>query len=297
MSRIHFSNISDYCAALGKAAPIHPLFNISKVEAGGVNCLSSDCSVTTDFYAIALKNVVSGKLLYGKTEFDFQNGTMVFFAPNQVFATNGIKVESEGKVIMFHRDFIRGHEIEGIINKSSFFGYAVNEALHLSTKEESLVESILETIELECSGHYDEFSRDIILSQITTLLKYADRFYRRQFLLRQESTGSLYDKFIVGLDKLLAQSNRDELPKIQDVADVLNMTSRYLTDGLRAETGKSAKEWILLHLIDRAKSRLLESDESVATIAYSLGFEYPQYFARLFKKKVGVTPTDYRKLH
>lgn len=297
MKQIHYDNITDYCTALGKPAPLHPLFNISKVNSSAVNCLGSRCSVTTDFYAIALKNVISGKLLYGKTEFDFQNGTMIFFAPNQVFATNGIKVESEGKVIMFHRDFVRGHEMENLLNKASFFGYAVSEALHLSTKEEALVESILESIELECLGNYDEFSRDIILSQITTLLKYADRFYRRQFLLRQESTGSLYDKFIVALDQFLTQSNREEIPKIQDVADLMDITSRYLTDGLRAETGKSAKEWILLHLIDQAKNRLLESGESVATIAYSLGFEYPQYFARLFKKKVGVTPTEYRKFH
>lgn len=297
MSHIHFDNITDYCTALGKPAPVHPLFNVSKIEPGIVGCLNEYTTVTTDFYAIALKNVISGDLIYGKTKFDFQNGTMVFFAPNQRFSSNGMTIESEGNIILIHSDFIRGSDIEKLINRSSFFGYAVNEALHLSPKEERVIEMIFETIGQECEENYDEYSKAIILSQLGTLLNYSDRFYRRQFLLRKESHGSLYDRFISCLDEQTTQSGTTNIPQIQEIAAKMKLTSRYLSDALKAETGKTAKECILLHLIERAKSRLIESNDSVSTIAYSLGFEYPQYFARLFKSKVGVTPTQYRNHH
>lgn len=297
MSHIHFDNISDYCAALAKPAPVHPLFNVSKIESGTVSCITGNDTVTTDFYAIALKNVISGDLIYGKTKFDFQNGTMVFFAPNQRFSSGGMTIESEGNIILIHPDFIRGTNIEKVISRSSFFSYAVNEALHLSPKEERVIELIFETIEQECKENYDEYSKAIILSQLATLLNYSDRFYRRQFLLRKESNGSLYDRFIACLDTHTAHTEENTIPQIQDIATKLNLTSRYLSDALKAETGKSAKECLLLHLIERAKSRLMQSNDSVSTIAYSLGFEYPQYFARLFKNKVGITPTQYRNQH
>ncbi len=73
------------------------------------------------------------------------------------------------------------------------------------------------------------------------------------------------------------------------------MTPRYLSDALKAETGKTAIDNLHHYMIDKAKDMLLASDATVATVAYNLGFKYPQYFARLFKKKTGITPTEYRK--
>ncbi|MFT5880752.1 MAG: AraC-like DNA-binding protein [Moritella sp.] len=298
MNRIHFDNITDYHRMLGKPDPQHPQLSVSTVKAdtsqGELGCINSHSVISADFYAISLKNIISGDLVYGKTKYDYRSGTMLFLAPRQEFYANGITIASEGKVILFHEDFIRNHAIYDLIKKCSFFAYAVNEALHLSAKEEAMIKDIFTSIEAEYHSNYDAFSRDIILAQISALLTYADRFYHRQFLLRKESCSSISEQFVLCFDELLATSEFNEIPAIIDIADKLNMTSRYLTDALKVETGKSAKEWIQLRLIDKAKNLLLSRSDSVATIAYSLGFEYPQYFARLFKKKVGLTPTQYR---
>ncbi|MCZ2721018.1 helix-turn-helix transcriptional regulator [Marinomonas sp. 15G1-11] len=198
-------------------------------------------------------------------------------------------------MILFHEDYLRGHELQSQLKKCRFFDYAVNEALHLSPKEQQLICRIFDSIEAEYHSSYDALSREIMLSQMSTLLRYAERFYRRQFLVRKEFHSSIYESFNNLLYQYMYVSDVYRTPSISDIAQQLNMTPRYLTDALKVETGKSAKEWIQLALVDKAKNLLLSSNDSVATVAYSLGFEYPQYFSRLFKNKVGITPTEYRK--
>ncbi|TBR42219.1 AraC family transcriptional regulator [Marinomonas agarivorans] len=294
----HFHTLTEYCHALGKPAPEHPQFMITEVETNSTQCLDDDITITTDFYIISCKKILSGELIYGRTKFDFQNGTMAFFAPNQSFSSHGGAIHSRGRVILFHRDFIHGHkEIEDLIKKSSFFGYSVHEALHLSHKEEEQVNTLFDAITTEYNANYDNHSKAIILSHVTTLLKYANRFYQRQFIQRQEVHGSTYDTFAQIAETKLTTIESDSLLTISDIAKEMRVSKRYLSDALKAETGKSAKEWLQLFIIEQAKSRLTYSDKSVASIAYSLGFEYPQYFTRLFKNKVGVTPTEYRKKH
>ncbi|MDN3680541.1 AraC family transcriptional regulator [Vibrio tapetis subsp. quintayensis] len=302
MNKIHFDNITDYHKHLSKPVPAHPQFSVSTVKSNaaqfGAECAATNTIISTSFYAISLKNVISGELFYGKTKYDCSSGTMLFFAPGQEFHTKGMKIESEGKVILFHEDFVRTHGIYDQIKSSSFFNYAANEALHLSSAEQRRMQKVFDGIEAEYHANYDEFSREIILSQIGVLLTYADRFYHRQFLLRKESDASIYTQFLHAFDECFDGAfdcvGHQSIPAITDIAARLNMTSRYLSDALKVETGKSAKESIQLLLVDKAKNALLSSGDSVATIAYSLGFEYPQYFARLFKKKVGLTPTQYR---
>lgn len=203
-----------------------------------------------------------------------------------------MNIKSDAKTILIHEDFLRGTRVQPIIEAANYFSYAVNEALHLSPREEALVKNLLDTLEQEYSQNHDAFSKDIMVSQLTTLLSYADRFYQRQFQQRMESpVSSLEERFLTCLRELAS----DHIPTVEELADKLHVTPRYLSDGLKVETGKTALENIHAYQIERAKNMLLGSNDSVATIAYALGFEYPQYFARLFKKKVGQTPTEYRK--
>ncbi|MEM7401983.1 MAG: helix-turn-helix transcriptional regulator, partial [Pseudomonadota bacterium] len=178
------------------------------------------------------------------------------------------------------------------------FSYAVNEALHLSPKEEQMMAGLFDQIEQEYHNNQDEFSKELILSQLDTLLKYANRYYHRQFLHRKENSSNLLDQFTDEVEKCMSnvQSEGKSIPTIEDIASTLAMTPRYLSDALKVETGKTAIENLHLILIDQAKEMLLGSDATISTIAYSLGFEYPQYFARLFKKKTGLTPTQYRNM-
>lgn len=196
-----------------------------------------------------------------------------------------------------HEDFLRGTSIQNIIEEASYFTYAVHEALHLSPREESLLTTIFDTLKQEYNHNHDAFSKDIIVSQLNTLLTYAERFYQRQFQQRMEVMQSQTTSFYEQFKSALKDTPADRIPTVDSIANQLNMTSRYLSDALKVETGKTALENIHSYQIDKAKNLLLGSDDTVATIAHSLGFEYPQYFSRLFKSKVGMTPSQYRGQH
>lgn len=302
MEKSHYSTIAEYNKAMNFPEPEHPLLCVahfvSQEPDGVIACeRNSDIAISTDFYGISLKKIISGEIVYGRTKYDCQNGTMIFTAPGQEISIKGIKLQAEGRSIMFHEDYIRGHAIHEQIKKYHFFSYAVNEALHLSPSEEKQIAALFDTIEAEYHNNKDEFTKELILDLITTLLRFSNRYYHRQFLLRKESQNSLYENFKRELEIALAAaaSTESEIPTVEELAEKLHVTSRYLSDALKVETGKTAKEWIHLELIESAKNLLLGSDCSVAEIAYQLGFEYPNYFARLFKKKVGITPTEYRQ--
>ena len=222
---------------------------------------------------------------------------MVFVAPRQVMQwDSSIVGQQRGFSITFHEDFLRGTVLAQEIKKYGFFSYAVHEALHLSPKEEQQMELIAANIEMEYQNNQDAFSKDIIISQLTTLLKYANRFYKRQFINRKELSSSLLEQFNHNLNHYFesGQLEVEGVPRIEQLATELSVSQRYLSDTLKKETGKSATEHIQLFLIDEAKNSLLQPDKTIAEVAYELGFEYPQYFSRLFKKKVGLSPTTYR---
>ena len=299
MKKYHFNTIAKQNDALGLRPPEHPLIDVLKMSSNNKdNQLSCQdhISLSSGFYSISLKHITSGELMYGRTKYDCSNGTMLFFAPDQELTVSGIKVDAVARTICFHPDYIRGHKLQDEIKKYQFFSYAVHEALHLSPKEEQHMATLFDALEIESSNALDAFSKELMLSQISTLLMYANRYYHRQFLMRKEADTSVYDKFSAQLDARL-QSVIEEsaaIPEVEELAQSMNMTSRYLSDALKAETGKTTKDWINSALIERSKDRLLSTKESVATIAYGLGFEYPQYFSRLFKNKVGMTPSEYR---
>ena len=299
--KIYFRDLTEYHKFMGLDAPEHPLFSVVSMSSQEVEVTCADLNITisSDFYSISLKNITSGEIYYGRTKYDCKNGTMIFMAPKQEIRVEGVKVQSTGKGIVFHEDFIRGHAIKDEIQKYNFFNYATNEALHLSPKEEQMMKSIIDQIELEYNNNQDEFSKELILSQLDTLLKYANRFYHRQFLHRKKNDSDLLDKFIDEVESFMEKNKSEEktIPAVEDIAGALAMTPRYLSDALKAETGKTAMENLHLHIIDKAKDMLMASNASVAEVAYDLGFEYPQYFARLFKKKTGMTPTEYRRSH
>ncbi|NES65513.1 MAG: helix-turn-helix transcriptional regulator [Okeania sp. SIO2D1] len=300
MKKIHFSDLKEYHSFLGLPDPEHPLFSVVAMSSNKTNdtkCANRDITLSGDFYSVSLKHITSGEIFYGRTKYDCKNGTMIFMAPKQEVRIVGLNVKSTGRTIIFHEDFIRGYSIKDEIKKYNYFSYAVNEALHLSLKEEQMISGLIDRIEHEYHSNQDEFSKELILSQLDTLLKYANRFYHRQFLHRKENNSNLLDKFIDEVERYMNEDRTygKAIPTIEEIANKLNMTPRYLSDALKVETGKTAIENLHLHIIDKAKDLLLDSNATVATVAYALGFEYPQYFSRLFKKKTGITPTEYIK--
>ena len=252
-------------------------------------------SVTNRFYSISLKNIISGEILYGRTKYDCSNGTLLFAAPDQTMVFKGLVFSSEAFYIAFHKDYINGTPLFDKIKKYNFFNYHVNEALHLSPKEEELLKTIFRNIETEYHNNQDEFSKEIILSHLETLLKYADRFYKRQFLNRKEINQELFTRFIGVLDNFVSANLLEDkgIPTVEWMANQLGVSHRYMSDTIKAETGKTAVDQINLYLIEEAKNLLLAPNASISETAYKLGFEYPQYFSRLFKKKTGISPKKY----
>lgn len=296
----HFKTLSAYLEYLELPGPEHPMFSVfSATGEGFLPCpKESSPPITNDCYSISLKKIVKGDLNYGRTKYDFTNGALIFIAPRQLLQWDeSVVYDQKGFSINFHEDFLKGTDLAQQIKKYGFFSYSANEALHLSPKEERQIESIVENIEIEYHNNQDKFSKEIIISQLSTLLKYANRFYERQFINRKEFSNDLLEQFN---QQLLAyfdsgQLEENGIPSIEQIADQLSVSQRYLSDTLKKETGKTSTEHLQLYLIDEAKNILLNPNKTISEVAYELGFEYPQYFSRLFKKKEGISPTEYRE--
>ncbi|WP_339703621.1 helix-turn-helix transcriptional regulator [uncultured Marixanthomonas sp.] len=298
----HFKTLSSYLSYLGLPEPEHPMLSVFNSKGDGYLPCPRESSppIMNDCYSISFKKYVAGDLNYGRTKYDFTNGALIFIAPRQVLKWDeSVVFEQKGFSINFHEDFLKGTELALQIKKYGFFSYSVNEALHLSPKEEKQIESIVENIQIEYQNNQDVFSKEIIISQLNTLLKYANRFYERQFLNRKELSNNLLEQFNLQLSEYFESGQLQEqgIPSIEQIANKMSVSQRYLSDTLKKETGKTTTEHLQLHLIEEAKNILLQPNKSISEVAFDLGFEYPQYFSRLFKKKEGISPTEYREIY
>jgi AraC-like DNA-binding protein len=248
-----------------------------------------------DFYIICFKKIKSGELWYGKTKYDHDTGLMFFTKPRQLLTATGLQLEENGFVIHLHEDFLMGHPLFSEIKKYNFFDYEINEALHLSPREKEVMWSLFHKMGTEYHNNPDEFSKSIILSHLDSLLKYAQRFYKRQFIDRKPLIGKTVTKFNECLNEYFSkgEAEKEGLPTVNYMALQLHLSPKYLSDLLKQETGKTALELIHLYVISEAKNLLVAGDQNISEIAYQLGFENPPYFSRLFKKEVGVSPKEY----
>ncbi|MEZ4749030.1 MAG: helix-turn-helix transcriptional regulator, partial [Calditrichia bacterium] len=255
--------------------------------------------VSYDFYTICLKKIESGEFWYGKTNYDSDKGFMYFLKPRQRLTIHDVVIKEQGFTIYIHEDYLLGHPLYSEIKKYDFFDYEINEALHLTPREKETMWSLYHTIESEYYNNTDEFSKSIILSHLDSLLKYAQRYYKRQFIDRKPLSGITVTKFNESLNKYFEKGEvaANGLPSVNHMAASLNLSPKYLSDLLKQETGKTALELIHLHVISEAKNMLIAGNENITEIAYRLGFDNPPYFSRLFKKEVGVSPKAYKSHH
>jgi AraC-like DNA-binding protein len=257
---------------------------------------------TTNFYTISLKKNIQSKIKYGQNYYDFDRGTMTFVAPKQVQSvevetTNAFnKTSGSGYVLMFHPDFLGKHALALNIKNYSFFSYSVNEALHLSEKEENDVIAIFRKIEEEYQ-HIDHHTQGVILAQIDLLLQYSNRFYERQFITRKSANGDLLVKTESLIDAYFNNESglKNGVLTVEYLTRQLNLSPNYLSDALRSLTGQGAQQHIHEKLVEKAKEYLTVSNLSVSEIAYNLGFERPQSFNKLFKNKTEMSPLKFRQ--
>ncbi|HEV2478451.1 MAG TPA: helix-turn-helix domain-containing protein [Puia sp.] len=288
----HFKSLAEIHRFNGFPAPENPLFSAYRC---GKTCSFGDREFTSDFYMIGFKKLKSGVILYGRTKFDSGNGSMIFIKPRQIVEFKSVEYDEDAFILFVHEDFLNAHPLHSEIAKYAFFDYEVNEALHLSPREEQIMWDLFFKIEGEYHDNTDEYSKDIILTHLSSMLKYSQRFYKRQFINRAELSGKTVSKFNEALAAYFDDGLSEGLPTVGALASQLNLSPRYLSDLLKQETGKTAIELIHIYLINEAKDRLIADDQSVSEIAYDLGFENLPYFSRLFKKETGLSPNQFKK--
>jgi AraC-like DNA-binding protein len=276
---------------------LHPL--VSVVDLSEATKFPTHFTMNYGIYALFLKKVKCGDIRYGRQIYDYQEGTVTSFAPGQVVETEmqqGVKPSAHG--LLFHPDLIKGTSLGQDIKQYSFFSYASAEALHLSEEEKGIFMDCLEKIEMELQHPIDKHSKRLISRNIELLLDYCMRFYERQFITRSESNKSVLVKFEALLDDYFHSDKpqTDGLPSVKYFADKVFLSPNYFGDLIKKETGKSAQEYIQTRMIDLAKEMIAGTEKTVSQIAYELGFQYSQHFNRIFKKNVGYTPGEYRKL-
>jgi len=252
-------------------------------------------------YAVFLKNIKCGDMTYGCQPYDYEDGTLVFVAPGQVYGidSKGVAIKPSGYALVFHPDLIAGTHLGKMIKDYSFFSYEVSEALHLSKKERETIVDCFEKIRTEIDQNIDKHSKTLIVSNIELFLNYCMRFYDRQFITRINVNKDILGRF----EALLHDYFRSEkaqtlgLPSVAYCAEMLNLSPNYFGDLIKKETGNTALDFIQSRLIEEAKVKIFEPNTSIGEIAYQLGFKYQQHFTRLFKQKTGVTPNEYRNLN
>ena len=298
---VTFNSISDVHEALGLEKPKHPLVSVIPIDEKITKFDYGDFTYVMDLYQISFKAGISGTFLYGRNTYDFQEGTLVFTRPQQAmnFSDTQEEPSAHGWVLMFHPDLIRKSELGKNITNYRFFSYDTREALHLSEDEKRSLTELVKKIQDEYSQNIDRHTQKLIIANIELMLDYCTRYYDRQFYVRTNINQDIVTRF----ENLLItyfetqESVNAGLPTVKFCAEQLNMSSSYLSDLLKKETGKHAQQRIQEHIIDRAKTLSLGSKEQVSQIAFALGFEYPQHFSKLFKKQTGMSPADYRKTH
>lgn len=294
---IHLSDISEINRFV-KSSTRHPLVSIvdfSKAD----EYIEEGTRISADFYSIMFKNYCTNQLKYGRQSLDFQDGNLICIAPRQILTMDTeieMKEDRTGWGLFFHPDLLRGTSLANKMSEYSFFSYDVTEALHLSDKEKSILLDCINKIEYELDQNIDNHSQKLIVSNIELLLNYCSRFYGRQFITRKNSNSNIIAQVESVLKEYFNSTRVREqsLPTVKYLSERVNLSAGYLSDLLKKETGMTAQDHIHYYLIEEAKNILLNSDQSVSEIAYSLGFEYPQYFSKLFKQKTGKTPEEYR---
>lgn len=293
MEKITLDSLNSYNNLYGLKTS-HPLIGVLDIKKA--TRIVNHIEMKYEVYALYLKNGSYCSLKYGRKSYDYQEGTIVSFAPGQVVTVDDEKEELGPDVVglMFHPDLIYGTPLANKIKEFEFFGYSQTEALHLSEKEREKFNFYLELIREELDRPIDNHTPAVLAAHIQLLLEHLDRFYDRQFITRHKINSDIVSQFQLNLRNYFSENEIVKTPNVRYFAEKASLSTGYFSNLIKKETGMSPKDLISLQLIDEAKSRLVETTQDISVIAYSLGFDYPAHFTRLFKKVTGFTPTEYR---
>ncbi len=293
---INFNSIKEY-NDFNNQETLHPLVSVVHLDNASPRQLRR---LRYSFYTVFFKKIVCGDLRYGLSNYDYDEGTLIFLAPGQVIGQYGEDYyQPQGIALVFHPDFISGTTLGKNMHDYHFFSYAVNEALHLSEQERKIILDCFSKIEYELQHAIDKHSKQLIVSNIELFLNYCTRFYDRQFITRDNSNKGILERFESILNRYFSSDKPQNigLPSVAWCAEELNLSANYFGDLIKSETGVSAQDYIQSKVIEVAKERMYDANKTISEIAYELGFKYPQHFSRLFKQRTGITPNEYREMN
>lgn len=284
---------SDYSSWVGQSDSNELISVINYSEVSPVRYSLNSYGV----YGLFLQGKEEGlDLIYGTGKYDYSEGTLICVAPGQIGGKedNGELVHLSGWAVLFHPDILQGTGLENDIKNFSFFDYRINEALHMTSEERDVMVALIKQLENELRFESDSMQNRIIAGFINLLLRYAQRFYNRQFVSRTVLNNDILSRFERLLRDYFEQERQLSIgvPTVQYCSEQLNMSASYLSDVIKKTTGETANHYIKRYVIQLAKNRLVSGMNS-SEVAYSLGFDYPQHFARTFKRITGETPTQY----
>jgi len=298
---INIRNIGQIHHQLGLAQPAHPLVSVIPIDTRVMSFNYGSATYVFDFYQVSLKDGINGRVTYGRNDYDYQEGTIICSRPGQAmsFSTDESQPDYGGWILLFHPDLIRKSDLGRNMQRYSFFNYDNHEALHLSAQEKDSLTELVFKIDNECRQNVDRHTQKLVISTIELILDYCARFYDRQFYFRTNLNQDIVSQFENLLDDYFESDRVLEsgLPSVKYCGQQLSLSSSYLSDLLKKETGRSAQQLIQEAIVERAKNRLLGSSDKVSQIAYQLGFAYPQHFSKLFKSNTGMSPAEYRRIH
>ncbi|MCM4156233.1 helix-turn-helix transcriptional regulator [Gramella sp. AN32] len=293
----NFDSVADY-NKFNQHETLHPLVNIIDFSKADVRTGSK---MFFNLYCVFLKDVKCGDLKYGKQTYDYQEGTLVFVSPGQVIdvLNKTDAYQPMGHGLVFHPDLLLGTTLSNVIHNYNFFHYNSNEALHISKKEQHIVFDCFNKINFELQQGVDKHSKKLITTNIELFLDYCERFYDRQFITREHVNSGVLAKFEMLLIDYFNSEKPEEIgfPMVQYFAEIMNFSPNYFGDLIKKETGHTAQDYIQAKVINIAKERVFDLNKSISEIAYEMGFKYPQHFTRLFKQRVGVSPSEFRNLN
>ncbi len=299
-SPVHIKTITDYHSLVNLPKPEHPLVSVIRFEDIRYTPKQSHDAIVNGFYSIALKKNFRAKLRYGQQKVDFDEGVMLFVAPKQLISVENpvdTEVKHEGWLLLLDPDLLGKSGLASKIRQYEYFSYNVNEALHLSDKEEATIVAIMKNIKEEYQTRADHFSQEVIIAQLELLFTYSERFYQRQFISRKVTSHHVVNELEILL-RAYFESDRLQtkgMPSVTDLADALHLSPNYLSHLLKTQTGQSTKQFIIDKVIELAKEKLSTTGLSMNEIAYALGFDYPQSFSKLFKSKTNMSPMEFRQ--
>lgn len=296
-----FTSISDAHRELGLPKPRHPLITLINGKTTPIEPGKRPRGHVLRFYKISYRPTLSCKIKYGQNYYDFDEGGLLFASPNQVIGGGDDDGPGEADCSLFtlliHPDFFWNYPLAKKIKQYGFFSYSVHEGLHLSEEEKATIISIFQLIETELNSRIDDFSQDVVISQIELLLNYANRFYKRQFITRKAVNNDLLQQLEELVDGYFNSetSLSKGIPTVQYLAEHLNLSPNYLSDMLRSLIGQNTQQYIHSKLIEKAKEKLSTTSLTVSEVAYALGFEHSQSFSKLFKAKTNISPLQFRR--